>query len=280
MIRRLASIVSVGFGRLDIDQTTKSARLLSRISVMCFIVALLCQLTSSYSRADQLILSVDPSSQTIQAGQSGSLELYLSNPSQNTQIFKISAFQVAIEFPGQNNTSYLQFTQSDIPTTNYIFNTSNIISFANYVFPNTNNNNIVSTSDGSIVPAREVTFGDSAINRSTVPLFNADYTYITINPGQSVALGILNFSSSASTPSGTYDISIIPTTYDATTLSYGNTYFEDNLLNPQNYVYNGSSITVDGIKSVPEPSSFTLALLGISGVLSIKTIRDRKKAIL
>lgn len=236
--------------RIDHTKTAmKATRTLRARGFAIAIVAAIFLLTRPVSvSADQLTLSIDPSSQTVAAGGTGSFTIDLSNASTNTSSFTVGGFQLEMSVP---TASGITFTSASIPTTGYLFqgNSFDIINsqpFSNSTFPTTS-----------------VTMADAANTLSTSPV---------LAPGDSFALAVVNFSVSAAAASGTFAISNIDISTDP---SFG-TQFTDNTGSPLTYSYAGGSITVQGKTVVPEPASIVLACLGCTGGYGFLRASSRK----
>ncbi len=234
-------------------KTTTATRTLRARGFAIAIVAAILLLTRPASvSADQLTLSIDPSSQTVAAGGTGSFTVELSNASTNTSSFTVGGFQLELSLP---SASGITFTSANYPTSNYLFNGNS--------FGITNSLSLASSS----FPSTVVTMNDFAATLSTAP---------TLAPGDSFALAVVNFSVSAAATSGTYAISNIDISSDPTS----GTQFTDNTsnANPIAYSYAGGSIKVQGNAVVPEPASIVLACLGCAGGLGIVRRSRRRNA--
>lgn len=225
----------------------------TRFFGVAIVAAILLPASPSSVSADQLTLSIDPSSQTVSAGGTGSFTVELSNASTNTSSFTVGGFQLELSLP---SASGITFTSADFPTSNYLFN--------NNSFDITNSLSLAT----STFPSTDVTLNDLAASLSTAP---------TLAPGASFALAVVNFSVSSAAASGTFAISNIDISSDSTS----GTEITDNTSNANkiSYSYTSGSITVEGKTAVPEPASIVLACLGCAGGLGIVRRTRRRNAL-
>jgi len=197
------------------------------------------------ARADLLDVELVPANTnvTVPPGYVGTLELDLLNPATNTQSFNVAGFQFELQVSAGSG---VLFTNATTSTTkeSYIFANN---SFSDtYLF-------------GSLITSTSPTNDLTALDTVASP-----GTYTTLNPGDSYGLGLISFTVIANAPSGTVPISIIP--FDFNTALNG-TQISDNTGAPIAFNASNGTIQIQGVITIPEPSSLTI--VAVAGVFSL-----------
>ena len=94
-------------------------------------------------------------------------------------------------------------------------------------------------------------------------------TFTTLNPGNSFGLGLISFTVGASAASGTVPVSIIP--FDMNTAPNG-TLISDNQGGSIPFTTSNGTITIHAGTVVPEPSTFTLTIVGGGGGILLSLV--------
>ena len=196
------------------------------------------------ARAGSLVVEVVPANTNVTAGSAGTLELDLLNPS-TTQSFNVAGFQFELQVPGGSGVLFTNATTSTTAAS-YIFAGNSI---ANSLF------------GGSLIvspPPPPATSDLLGFDTVATP-----GTYTTLNPGNSFGLGLISFTVGASAASGMVPVSIIP--FDINTAPNG-TLISDNQGGSIPFTTSDGTITIRaGTTVVPEPSTFTLTIVGGGG---------------
>ncbi len=212
------------------------------------------------ARAGSLVVEVVPANTNVTAppGFAGTLELDLLNPSSNTQSFNVAGFQFELQVPGGSG---VLFTNATTSTTaeSYIFAGNSIAN---------------SHLGGSLLISALPPSGTSDLLGADTVMTPGSYT--TLNPGNSFGLGLISFTVSASAASGIVPVSIIP--FDFNTAPSG-TLISDNNGGSIPFTTSDGTITIRAGTVVPEPSTFTLTIVGGGGGMLLSLVlrwRDKR----
>ena len=209
------------------------------------------------ARAGSLVVEVVPANTNVTAGSAGTLELDLLNTS-STQSFNVAGFQFELQVPSNSGVLFTNATTSTAAAT-YIF---------------AGNSTADSLFGGSLIvsppppPATSDLQGFDTVATSG--------TFTTLNPGNSFGLGLISFTVGASAASGTVPVSIIP--FDINTAPNG-TLISDNQGGSIPFTTSNGTITIRQETVVPEPSTFTLTIVGGGGSILLSLVlrwRDRR----
>ena len=235
-------------------------RRLSSLGAMAAAVVLLGAIGHpTTARAGSLVVEVVPvnTNVTVPPGFAGTFELDLLNPSTNTQLFNVAGFQFDLQVSGGSGVLFTNATTS--------------MAAATYIFAGN------STADSF--------FGGSLIVSPPPPPPTSDLlgfdtvatpgTFTTLNPGNSFGLGLISFTVGASAASGIVPVSIIP--FDINTTN--GTLISDNQGGSIPFTASDGTITIHAGNVIPEPSTFTLTIVGGGGSILLSLVlrwRDRR----
>ena len=225
-------------------------RRLTPLGAMAAAVVLLGAIGHPITTRADLVVEVVPANTNVTAGSAGTLELDLLNTS-STQSFNVAGFQFELQVPSNSGVLFTNATTSTAAAT--------------YIFAGN------STADSL--------FGGSLIVSPPPPPATSDLqgldtvatsgTFTTLNPGNSFGLGLISFTVGASAASGTVPVSSIP--FDINTAPNG-TLISDNQGGSIPFTTSDGTITIRAGNVVPEPSTFTLTIVGGGGGMLLSLV--------
>ncbi len=209
--------------------------------------------------AESVTVAIDQSTipASVAPGFSGTFELELINPASNSSSFDVAGFQFELRVPDASGVLFTNATTATSAST-YIFSGNSVA---------------------------DSFFGGSLIVSPPPPPATSDLlgfdtvlgpnTFTTLNPGDSVGLGLISFSVDPNASPGLVPISIISLDAD----NPSGTQLSDPNGNPISFATSDGSIVI-GASSVPEPTSLVMALIGGAAVaFAARARRGRQQAV-